>query len=292
MTKKTSRVGVGEKPKKTKTSYSVLMSVYAKEKPEFLRESMLSIYNQTVPTDDFVLVCDGPLNEGLNEVINEMQKKFGKRLRVFRLSENRGLGLALRFGVEKCKNELIARMDSDDVAVENRIEIQLKVFEKYSDLSVVGGYVAEFKELPKDAKNIRKVPETNIEIIKFSRKRNPLNHPTVMFKKKDVVAVGNYQNIRFCQDYFLWINLLSKGYKCYNIQKILVFMREDENTFKRRSGMRYFKIQKKLIKQMRRLNFISNFQYMESVSIRFCSAFAPNWLRQRLFNRFMRREIE
>ena len=98
------------------TNYSVLMSVYFKEKPDFLRQSMESILNQTVKTNNFILVCDGPLNEGLDAVIAEMQTKFGEVLHVVRLEKNGGLGNALNEGMKHCKNELVARMDSDDIS--------------------------------------------------------------------------------------------------------------------------------------------------------------------------------
>ena len=276
--------------KKNVEKYSVLMSVYGKENPDFLRQSMESIYEQTVPTDDFVLVCDGALNEGLDAVINEMQEKFGERLRVVRFLENRGLGAALHDGVLECRNELIARMDSDDVAVPERCERELGVFRERPELSIVGGFVAEFEHTPGDTKKVRRVPETNAEILQFIKKRNPFNHPTVMFKKQDVVEVGNYSNIKFCQDYYLWAGLLASGRKGSNVQDVLVYMREDKNTFKRRSGKRYFKIQKQLMKKMRGLGLISGPEYASAVSIRFCSSFAPNWLRKMMFEKFMRRE--
>ena len=108
--------------------YSVLMSVYYREKPEFLRQSMESILHQTVPTDDFVLVCDGPLNPELDAVIAQMQQAFGPVLYVLRLKQNGGLGKALNAGIQHCKNELVARMDSDDISRPDRCEKQLKVF--------------------------------------------------------------------------------------------------------------------------------------------------------------------
>lgn len=271
--------------------YSVLMSVYKKEQPVFLRESMQSMYEQTIPTDDFVLVCDGPLTEELDAVIDEMQKKFGKRLKVLRQGKNHGLGYSLNLGVKECKNDLIARMDSDDVSVKDRCERQLVIFEEHPELSIVGGFVGEFENDIREVKFVRKVPKTNRRIIEFAKGRNPFNHPTVMFRKKDVLEIGNYQNIRFCQDYFLWVELLSDGYKGYNIQDVLVYMREDENTFKRRSGKEYYKIQKKLLKLMREKKFITGGQYAKSLIIRFCSAYAPNWLRQKMFNKFMRSKV-
>lgn len=276
---------------KNNSSYSVLMSVYKKENPAFLRESMESIFNQTIPTDDFVLICDGPLTEDLDEVISEMEKKYGKKLRVIRQAENHGLGYSLNLGVKECKNELIARMDSDDVAVKDRCEKELAAFDSQPDISIVGGFVGEFEDSVKNIKFVRKVPETNDEIIKFAKGRNPFNHPSVMFRKGDVLAVGNYQNVRFCQDYFLWVNLLASGYKGYNLQEVLVYMREDEKTFKRRSGKDYFKIQKKLLKMMREKDFLTYPQYLKALTIRFGSAYAPNWLRQALFKRFMRSEV-
>ena len=272
--------------------YSVLMSVYRKENPDFLLESMQSIYEQTVPTNDFVLICDGPLTNDLDEVIIEMQKKFKKRLNVVRLKENHGLGYALSVGVKECKNELVARMDSDDVAVRNRCEKELKAFDKNSELSIVGGFVGEFEKSVSEIRFVRKVPETNDEIIRFVKTRNPFNHPSVMFKKSNILKVGNYQNIRFCQDYFLWVELLSNGLEGYNLQEILVYMREDSKTFRRRSGKEYFLIQKKLLDLMKSKKMITQTQYLKSLSIRFCSSYAPNWLRKKMFNKFMRNDKE
>ena len=275
-----------------KEKYSVLMSVYRNEKPGILRDSMQSIYDQTVPTDDFVLICDGPLTKRLDDVIDEMQKKFGKSLRVIRLPENHGLGYCLRMGIGECKNDLVARMDADDVTVKERCEKELEVFAENPELSVVGGLVAEFEVTIEDVKSIRKVPETNEEIIKFAKWRNPMNHPTVMFKKSDVLAVGNYPEIRRCQDYYLWVNMLMAGYKFYNIQEVLVNMREDKATFERRSGWQYFKHMKKLIDVMKENKFISTSQYIAIASLRLYSAMAPNWLRKAMFEKFMREKAE
>lgn len=286
--------------KKTKTdaansasvpNYSVLMSVYRKERPDFLRQSMQSIYDQTVPTNDFVLVCDGPLTKGLEDVINEMQEKFGKRLRIICNEENHGLGHCLRTGIPECKNDLIARMDSDDVSKKDRCEKELAVFVRHPNYSAVGSLVGDFKETPDKLDSIRKVPETNDEIIKFVKWRSPMNHPSVMFRKKDILTVGNYPEVRNCQDWYLWTNLLMNGYKLFNVQEVLVYMREDDTTFKRRSGLRYFRIQKQLYKKMRKAKFISAPQYVVAVSVRFCSALAPNGLRRALFKRFMREKV-
>ena len=121
--------------------YSVLMSVYHKENAEYLRTAMDSIWNQTVPTDDFVLVCDGPLNEGLDAVIEKMVEEHPDTLHVVRLEKNSGLGNALNEGIKHCRHELVARMDSDDISRPDRNERQLKVFQEHPDTSVVSGIV-------------------------------------------------------------------------------------------------------------------------------------------------------
>ena len=183
-------------------------------------------------------------------------------------------------------------MDSDDISRKDRCEKQLEIFEKNPDISVVGCIVGEFKVTTDDIETMRKVPETNAEIIKFAKWRSPMNHPSVMLKKSDILAVGNYPEVRNCQDWYLWTNLLINGYKLYNIQDILVYMREDHTTFKRRAGMRYFKIQKHLYDIMRERKFISLPIYMAAVSVRFCSAMAPNGLRQKMFEKLMRKKVE
>ena len=183
-------------------------------------------------------------------------------------------------------------MDSDDISRNDRCEKQLEIFEKNPDISAVGGIVGEFRVTTSDIKTMRKVPETNEEIKKFAKWRSPMNHPSVMFRKEDVLAVGNYPTVRNCQDWYLWVSLLSNGYKLYNIQEIIVYMREDRSTFKRRAGWRYFLIQKNLYDLMRKKKFISIPEYVAAVAIRFCSAMAPNGLRKAMFEKFMRKKVD
>ena len=270
-------------------NYSVLMSVYIKEKPEYLKTSMESMMKQTVPTNDFVLVCDGPLNPELNAVIEEMQQKYGDVLHVVRLEKNGGLGHALQVGVKECRNELIARMDSDDISRPYRCESELQVFTAHPEISIVGSVIEEFSTNPEVVNSKRVVPESNEKIIEFSKNRNPFNHPSVMYRKKDVLKAGNYSNVRYMQDYYLWIDMLIAGMKGYNIQKPLVWMRADSNLFKRRSGKLYVEIQINLFKKMLDVGYITYPQYLKSVAIRVCSASAPNWLRQFMFKKVLRK---
>lgn len=276
-----------------RNKYSVLMSVYSREKADYLRTAMKSMWNQTVPPDDFVLMCDGPLTPELDAVIRNMEQAHAK-LHVIRFPENHGLGHALQVGVKECKNEYVARMDSDDISRPERCEKELRVFEKHPELSIVGSVIEEFTEIEPDSfvpsavNSKRVVPETSEQIVEFAKKRNPFNHPSVMFRKSAVLAAGNYQDVRYMQDYYLWTHMLIAGYQGWNIQEPLVYMRADSNLFKRRSGRLYRNIQLDLFKYMKDQHFISNGQYAKSCVLRVGSSMAPNWLRQFVFKKILR----
>ena len=176
--------------------YSVLMSVYHKEKPEYLKQAIESIQAQTFPTDDFVLVCDGSLNDGLDAIIAEKQQEMGDTLNVVRLAKNCGLGNALNEGIKHCKNELVARMDSDDIAYPDRCEKQINVFNTHPEVSICSGVVEEFTTDPEVVDTRRVPPETHAEIVEFAKKRNPFNHPCVMYKKSPHSSVSRMYDSR------------------------------------------------------------------------------------------------
>lgn len=269
--------------------YSVLMSVYHKENAEYLRTAMDSIWNQTIRTDDFVLVCDGPLNDELDAVIEAMRAAHPDTLHVVRLEKNGGLGNALNEGIKHCKYDLVARMDSDDISRPDRCERQLKVFQEHPDMSVVSGIVEEFTASTSEIEARRVPPETQEEIISFAKKRNPFNHPCVMYKKSAVEAAGGYQDFYLLEDYYLWIRMLQNGGTGYNLQEPLLWMRAGSDMYKRRAGWKYAKSQKALFKYMKDTELISEVQYLKSISTRFLSSLMPNGIREVLFKIFMRR---
>lgn len=269
--------------------YSVLMSVYHKEKPEYLKQAIASIQAQTLPTDDFVLVCDGPLNDALDAVIAKKQQEMGKTLNVVRLAKNGGLGNALNEGIKHCKNELVARMDSDDIAYQDRCEKQIAVFYKHSEVSICSSIVEEFTSTPDVVDAKRVPPEAHEEIVEFAKKRNPFNHPCVMYKKSVVEAVGSYQDFYLLEDYYLWLRMLMAGYQGYNIQEPLLHMRAGSDMYLRRAGWKYAKTQVKLFKFMKEQGFIGEGQYIKSCVIRSGSALAPNWLRKLMFEKVLRK---
>lgn len=270
-------------------NYSVLMSVYYKENSEYLKQAIESIQAQTFPTDDFVLVCDGPLNQELDSVIKKKQQEMKNILNVVQLKKNAGLGNALNKGIQQCKNELVARMDSDDISYPDRCEKQLMVFNTYPEISVCSGIVEEFATNPKVVESRRVPPETQEEIREFAKVRNPFNHPCVMYKKPDVEAVGSYKDFYLLEDYYLWVRMIMAGYQGYNLQEPLLHMRAGTDMYMRRGGLKYAKTQEKLFRFMKNNGFISKGQYIKNCVIRGESSLAPNWLRKFVFEKVLRK---
>lgn len=273
----------------TKTNYSVLMSVYIKEKPEYLATAMQSIFDQTVLTDDFVLVCDGPLTPELDAVISQKLAAYPEILHVVRLEKNGGLGNALNVGIQHCRNELIARMDSDDICRPTRCEKQLALFRNKPELSIVSGIVEEFSSSPDIVDSRRVPPETHPEILAFARKRNPFNHPSVMYKKQAVEDAGGYQDFYLLEDYYLWIRMLQSGAIGYNIQEPLLWMRAGSELFKRRAGWKHAFSQEKLFRYMLKTGFISFPSYLGNSILRIGASLSSNRLRTFMFKTFVRK---
>lgn len=220
--------------------YSVLMSVYHKENPQFLKISIDSMINQTVRPDEFVIVKDGPLTQELNEVINKFVLSFPNLFKIIENKTNLGLGLSLNKGIMECRNEFIARMDSDDYSIPTRCERELDCFKQDFSLGIVGSFEAEFIDNIKNVVSVHKVPESNSEIQKFMRRRCALLHPTVMYKKNEVLRCGNYHSVYLYEDYDLFLRMtLEYKVKAYNIQENLYYIRTSADFYKRRGGFKY-----------------------------------------------------
>lgn len=269
--------------------FSVCMSVYKNDKPADFLTAVRSIYNQTVAPNEVVLVVDGPVGDELKEAIATLQAEIAV-LNVIRLSTNQGHAIARQAALMAAKNELVAVMDADDIAVPNRFEKQLKVFDEYSEVSVVGGLINEFIGTPENVVGTRIVPEQDADIKAYLKSRCPMNQQTVMFRKKDIEAVGGYKHWYCEEDYYLWIRLALAGYQFYNIQENLVDVRVGEEMYQRRGGWRYFKSEASLQCYMWRLGMIGIARYLYNVAIRFAVQVAmPNVVRGWVFRIFARK---
>lgn len=272
--------------------YSVLMSIYYKEKPEWLKQSIDSMLNQTIITNDFVIIKDGILTKELNDIISEYADKYPNIFNVIQLEKNIGLGPALAIGICKCKNELIARMDSDDIAVKERCEKQLNKFRQNNKLDIIGSNIAEFIDDIDNIQAYRILPESNEEIYKYAKKRNPFGHPSVMFKKSKVIEAGNYRSYYLCEDYDMWIRMIEKGNQCYNFQEILVYMRIGNDFYKRRGGIKYLKSILKFKKEQYKKGFYSLKDYVISAMASIITCLMPNVLRNFIYKKLLRNKKE
>lgn len=272
-------------------SYSVLMSVYYKEQANYFIQAIESMLKQTVPPSDFVIVCDGPLTLELNQVIDTYTKQYPNLFQIIKLEENKGLGIALQTGIHACKYEIIARMDSDDISVLDRMEKQLEYLAKHPEISAVGGQIAEFNGDLSNVKGYRIVPKESFEIKKKLKSKNPMNHVTVSFRKKDVLLAGSYQNNIGFEDYYLWNRMILKGEYLSNLNDVLVYVRVDQEMYSRRSGINYFKQAKLLQDLLLKNKLISHAEYFRNIFIRFiASVVISNHIREFLFLKIMRKQ--
>jgi glycosyltransferase involved in cell wall biosynthesis len=265
--------------------FSVLMSIYHKEKPEYFDRAMLSIWDeQTIKPNEIVLVQDGPLVEQLYKNIDLWKEKLGDVLKTISLEKNVGLGNALNIGIKNCTHKLIARMDTDDISLPNRFEKQLKIFED-SDIDVCSAWISEFDKDENKILSFRKLPKAHNEIVKFAKKRCPINHPAVMYKKSAVEKAGSYGKFRFAQDYHLWARMIVNGAKFYNIQEALVNMRAGYGQLERRSGLAYAKNELNLLKEFKKIGFLNNYEFARNVAIRFTARILPKSLIKMIYKK-------
>ena len=278
-----------KKVKKHNQHFSVLMSVYYKENPEFLDLALESILiKQTVLPTEIVMVEDGKLTEELESILNKYQEKFPDILKLYPLEENMGLGKALQYGLEKCQYDIVMRMDTDDISVANRFEKQLNYMKKHKDVVAIGGYIGEFDSSPNEKTRLKKMPITFPEVLKYARFRNPINHMTVCFRKKDILEVGNYQPLYFLEDHFLWARLLFSGKKIENIPEILVYARIGNGFYSRRGNKNYIKGWIFLQNYLYRNKFINYFEKKRNILGMYTMVYVPPKFRTFLYNNILR----
>ncbi len=264
------------------------MSVYEGDSPEHFRTALESVFEQTLEPTEVVVVTDGPLTTELEGALKSFEKKYPKQLIVHSLSDNQGLGVALCEGVKACSHDLVARMDADDIAVSDRFERQIAYFDSNHEVDVVGGHVGEFSTDPDKILQVRKVQINPEEIRASSRFRCPVNHPTVMFRRKSVLDAGNYRSYRSMQDYELWMRMLSKGYQIANLDAVLVKFRTEGSLDERRGGLEYLKTELSIFYYLYRIGAISLPVLFINIAIRVPVRLLPGSLRAWLYKQVLR----
>jgi len=232
------------------------MSIYADVSPFEIERCLKSLIDQELTSDQIVLVRDGPIKESVEQCIGDYASQLPFE-HVF-LTQNRGLGHALRIGLESCKFEIVARVDADDISLPKRFFLQTRFLAQNPTLSVLGGWMSESHQHNGSQNTvIRKPPIEPKAIIRYARRRNPLNHPTVMFRKSSVLSCGGYQPCLMFEDYFLWARMLMNGYKLANMPQTLVTTQVDRNYFSRRGGVAYLRHEIRLLRKLYNIGFLS-----------------------------------
>lgn len=274
----------------TNEGFSVLMSLYINERPEYFKECMESILAQTVLPSEILIVRDGPIQKEVEDLIDKYMDDNPGLIRTVGYDVNRGLWYALALGVRECRNELIARMDTDDICRLDRFERQLSEFRKDPRLDLCGSCIDEFEG---DASNIvarRTVPLTQEDIIRYQKRRDSFNHMTVMYKRSAVLAAGNYQECPLMEDSLLWVNMLMHGAKCINIPESLVYARIGDGMYERRGGFDYFLKYRDGRRKVYETGFIGKSDYLYTLFVQFFVAMMPRHMRGVVFRKLLHRK--
>lgn len=267
--------------------FSVLLSVYKKESPGYLAQCLDSIIAQTVLPSEVILVKDGPLNEALEQVIASYLYKIPNFI-IVPLKDNLGLGKALNEGLKYCSYDIVARMDTDDICRRDRFEKQLIEFNKDNALDVVSSWITEFDNSIDNIVATRKLPESHQEIYDYGKRRCPINHPAVMFRKSVVEKSGGYMHFPLFEDYYLWVRMLKNGAKFYNIQESLLYFRTSEAMYMRRGGLKYALKEISFLWEMNRVGYVSCPSTILNIIIRFIIRIIPNSIRGWVYKRLLR----
>lgn len=259
--------------------FSVLMSVYWRERPEYLAQCLNSLVVQTVKVPEVILVEDGPIGDGLKKIIESFKPLLNIRSVI--LKSNQGLASALNEGLHHCSYDLVARMDTDDICVFDRFEKQLAFMLQHPEVSVCGGYSEEYDEKMEKSFGIRLLPLGNNQLIAFAKKRSPFSHMTVMFRKSNILKVGGYPPL-YPEDYALWSLLIVKQEKLANIPQVLVYVRSGDQLAKRR-GFNFFVGEVSVFKFQREIGFLNSYEFWRNVNARFFLRTLPVFLRRFLY---------
>ena len=271
--------------------FSVLMPVYWKETPEYFQTALESILNQTLMPDEIVIVEDGKLTDELNSIIKTYTSRYPQLFKIVALDKNVGQGLARNAGLKHCSNNLVALMDSDDIADKTRFEKQINYLKDHPEVDVIGSNITEFEGMPENIISKKVVPLTQDEIFRFGKWRSPINNMTVVYKKDKVMSVGGYNTFNFGEDYLLFAKMLIAGMQFCNLEECLVNARSGTRMLAKRVGAKRILQEFQLFWKFYRMGYINLFELSRNVSLKFLLRIIPSALRTWIYMKFLRREV-
>lgn len=274
-----------------KNRYSVLMSVYKNDDPDFLKIALESIYDiQTVKPDEIVVVFDGALNDRLYSVLDEFKNGKEDVVKYYPQATNSGLGEALRIGSEYCTGDYILRMDSDDISDPRRFEKQISFMETHREIDVLGTDIAEFNNSPDEEKmRVRSCPEDHDDIVRMGKRRNPMNHVSVCMKREALMKSGGYQTLLLLEDYYLWLHMIGSGCKLANVHESLVYVRVGNGFDSKRGSKERITGWKVLQQYMLEIGMINKYEAFSNMMYIVVFVKTPAWLKKILYSNFLRK---
>lgn len=263
--------------------FTVVMAVYKDDCKDYLSDSLSSLFHQTTPPNEILIVVDGPIPQDLCQYICTVQNN--PLIRVLRSENNIGPGPARHMAIINARYPIIAIMDADDISHPDRFEIELSYLQ--SGYDVVGAWITEFTD-DTNHRHIRKTPLEHDQIEKYAHIKNPMNNVTVMMKKSSYLAVGGFNNIRGFEDYDLYVRMLKYGYKFVNIPISLCNVRTGADMYKRRGGLKLISIEVSVLYRFYKYEFYSFFDFIRGLIVRITVRMLPNFVRKKFYQFFLR----
>jgi glycosyltransferase involved in cell wall biosynthesis len=266
--------------------FALLLTVYAGDRADHVRDAFRSaVDTQTRRPEQVVLVQDGPVPAELDACLGDLRADSPVEVTFLRLERNAGLGIALDQGLAASRHDIVARMDADDIAMPQRFAVQLPVIEDGADL--VGAGMLEFGTDRQDIVGRRTPVSAPADIARYARLHDPFNHPTVVYRRRAVLAAGGYGDLPLMEDYWLFARMIAGGATVVNLPEPLVYYRVGEGAYERRGGIALLRAELRLQRELLRGGFTTRVQYVRNVSVRGGYRLTPAWIRRPLYRRFV-----
>lgn len=273
----------------TEINFSILMSVYKNESPNNLKQSLDSIFDNTLLPSEVVIIEDGPLTNDLYSILNQYEKGYRSLIRI-PIKENVGLGKALNIGLRHCSNEWVFRMDTDDICVPERFEKQISFIQNHPEIDILSGQIEEFENSELNITGVKQVPLNHNDIIKLSKTRNPFNHMAIAYRKSVIESVGGYQHHMYMEDYNLWLRVLASGYLSANLEDTLVKVRAGQDMIRRRRGKAYVKSEWQLLQLKTSLKYQPTHQALFIFIARSITRLLPSGMLMKVYGKLRKNQ--
>jgi len=259
-----------------------IISVYAGDRADWLREALESILSQTVLRERIhITICaDGPLTEELDASLEEFA---GLIHRLIRLPENRGLASALNCLIDALEEDeaFVFRLDADDICLPDRVARQMEFLEQNPEVMLCGGSIQEFNETPDRKGLLRTYPQETASIKKYILKANPFAHSTVCFRREFFDRAGKYnEDFPLRQDIELWFRAVAQEIPMANLREPVLLFRVSDELVQRRNlsvGLLEFRIFMKGIVQLKGIHYTMIWPMLRLL-VRLLPAWATAWI--------------